>query len=148
MIAAVEGHQQRGCPLRMGGPVDEQEDQGPFIWLGDDCPHMKLWPVERRDGIGRGDFARQRQRVQIADMDQVCGPGQPGGDKQDHGRWGLPRSSTDPWPPFPRRRREMADPASRSPDRRMAAAGFSPGRGTGLSLQTVMTAAAVSLGWP
>ena len=86
MITAVEGHQQRGCPLRMGGPVDQQEDQRPFIWLRDDRPHMKLRPVERRDGIRRGDLVSQRQRVQIADMDQARGPGQPGGDKQDHGR--------------------------------------------------------------
>jgi len=86
VIAAVECHEQRGCPLWVGGPVDDQEDHGPFIWLGDDCPHMKLWPVERRDGIGGGDFARQGQRVQIADVDQARGPGQPGdGGKQDHG---------------------------------------------------------------
>ena len=62
----------------MGGPADQQQDQGRLIWLRDDRPHMELWPIKRGDRIGHGGLVRQRKRVQTSDMDQMRSPGQPG----------------------------------------------------------------------
>ena len=69
----------------MGRPADKQQDQRLVTGLRDDRPHAKLGPVKRGDGIGHADLARQLRRVQVRDMDQASGPGQPGGGKQDQG---------------------------------------------------------------